>query len=420
MSTLVCGIDFGTSNTVFEVFDSETKRVISLDATFTKRIESVLYFPFGEREHYYLGSEATRHYVESGMKGRYIKSVKSALAVPALGQISVHGAKVKIEKLVSFFLQHIKATCETFYDGEITHVVLGRPSQYSPDPAKDKLAETRLKKAAQLAGFTHIQVVKEPVAAAIEYRQSIDTPRQVFVGDFGAGTSDFCVMSMSPGLEKDVHLSDDVLGTAGLKVGGDDFDAEIMWDKLVTYFGYGAEYKSFDKWLPIPAHIFRTICSWEKLSFLRRVDMQNSLKTFHHSTNEKEKVSRLLRLINDNLGFSIIKSVESAKIQLSDSPSSVIIYNNENIQVDHAIQTCELGVILKGFITKLEENILSFMENIEVSPNDIDVVFLTGGSSLMTPVRQMMVDYFGEEKIQEGNAFKSVAYGLAASARHLF
>ena len=34
---------------------------------------------------------------------------------PALGQISVHGARIKIEKLVSFFLKHIKDLCEKLH-----------------------------------------------------------------------------------------------------------------------------------------------------------------------------------------------------------------------------------------------------------------------------------------------------------------
>ena len=420
MSTFVCGIDFGTSNTVVEVYDLESRRVVSVDAPFDRSLESVLFFPHGERDNPFLGKEATRQYIASGMRGRYIKSIKSALPEPALGQISVHGAKVKIETLVAYFLTHIKEICEAHYGVAINRAVLGRPSQYSPDSGKDKLAESRLVKAAKLAGFTQIKVVKEPVAAAIEYRRHIDSARNVFVGDFGAGTSDFCVMSIAPNAGSDVRFENEVLGTAGLKIGGDDFDAQIMWDKLVTYFGYGAEYKSFEKWLPIPTHIFRTICSWEKLSFFKRADVQSSLNTYHHATNEKEKVARLLRLINENLGFGIIKSVEAAKIRLSDNPTTTIAYLNDNIAIDRVVQTCELSGILDAFVTKLEGTITTFMQQVQTTPADIDVVFLTGGSSLIEPVRQMVTDYFGAEKIQAGDAFKSVAYGLAASARDLF
>lgn len=420
MGPLICGVDFGTSNTVVQVYDTATQTVLPTNGSFDNSIESVIYFPKGEREQFFLGKDAILEYVDSGMTGRFIKSIKSAMPEPALGQISVHGARIKIEKLVSFFLKHIKDLCETHYGQTITHVVLGRPSLYSPDPNKDKLAETRLVKAAKMAGFTHTRVVKEPIAAAIEYRRNIDSEKKVFVGDFGAGTSDFCVMAVNPSSGIDTRFEDEVTGTSGLKMGGDDFDAAIMWDKLVPYFGYGAEYESFNKWLPIPVHIFRTICSWEKLSMLRRVDTQNSLKTFHHTTNEKEKIARLLTLINKNLGFAIIKAVEAAKIKLSDQESAMIRYTEENIDIDRQVEALDMPDMLQTQVTKLEARVIQFMESINMSFDDIDVVFMTGGSSLVHPVRSMMTQHFGQDKIQEGDAFKSVAYGLAASARDVF
>ena len=420
MGHLICGVDFGTSNTVVQVYDTDTQTVLPSNGSFQNSIESVIYFPHGERENFYLGKEAILQYVESGMTGRFIKSIKSAMPEPALGQISVHGKRVKIETLVSYFLKHIKDLCEAHYNQPISHVVLGRPSQYSPDSGKDKLAETRLVKAAKMAGFTHTRVVKEPIAAAIEYRRNIDNSKKVFVGDFGAGTSDFCVMAVNPSATTDVRFEDEVIGTSGLKMGGDDFDAAIMWDKLVPYFGYGAEYESFNKWLPIPVHIFRTICSWEKLSLLRRVDIQNSLKTFHHSTNEKEKIARLLTLINKNLGFAVIKAVESAKIRLSDHDAASIIYAEHDIDIDRLVKAEEMAGMLETQVAKLEERILGFMKSARTSFDDIDVVFMTGGSSLVHPVRDLMIRRFGEDKIQVGDAFKSVAYGLAASARDVF
>ena len=144
-------------------------------------------------------------------------------------------------------------------------------------------------------------------------------------------------------------------------------------DKLVPYFGYGAEYESFNKWLPIPVHIFRTICSWEKLSLLRRVDIQNSLKTFHHSTNEKEKIARLLTLINKNLGFAVIKAVESAKIRLSDHDAASIIYAEHDIDIDRLVKAEEMAGMLETQVAKLEERILGFMKSARTSFDDIDV-----------------------------------------------
>lgn len=419
MSTLIYGIDFGTSNSVIEVFDSATGRVVTEDGL-EKSIESAIFFPEGNREKYFLGKQAIHQYVASGMKGRLIKSIKSALPEPSLGTLSIYGKKVKIELLISYFLEHLKATCDVHFGVDVKRVVLGRPSVFSPEPAKDALAVKRLAAAAKLAGFEEVEVLREPIAAAIHYEEALRTPKTVFVGDLGGGTSDFCIMQLSPDAIATSNRQDDIIATSGIKVGGDDFDAEIMWHKLVDHFGYGASYESFGKWLPVPIHIFKTICSWEKLSLLRRVDMQQSLKKFQFHSDEKEKLARLLTLINKNLGFAIIKEVEKAKIGLGEADEQIIAYEKENIDIETLLLREEMPAILEKQVGSIETSVEKLLNDSGLTPAEIDVVFLTGGSSLVAPVAGLFNRMFGAEKVQGGNAFKSIAYGLAASASYLF
>lgn len=420
MSTLIYGIDFGTSNSVIEVFDTEQGKVISEDAGFERSIESAIFFPEGDREKYFLGKQAIHQYVASGMKGRLIKSIKSALPEPSLGTLSIFGKKVKIETIISYFLRYLKETCDAHYNTEVDRVVLGRPSVFSPDASKDALAVKRLKNAARMAGFNEIHVLREPIAAAIHYERTIVTPKRVFVGDLGGGTSDFCIMKLDPTALHTMDRREEIVATSGIKVGGDDFDAEIMWHKLVDYFGYGAKYESFGKWLNVPVYIFKTICSWEKLSLLRSVDMQQSLKKFQFYSNEKEKLSHLLTLINKNLGFAIIKRVEKAKIDLGSVTDALISYHEHGIEIEALLERPEMPAILEKQLEAIGSAVDALLANNELSPADIDVVFLTGGSSLVQPVGDLFVDRFGETRVHSGNAFKSIAYGLASSAGYLF
>lgn len=419
MSNLIYGIDFGTTNSVIEVYDVDRGEVIASDE-FDKSIESAIFFPEGDRERYFLGKQAIHQYVASGMKGRLIKSIKSALPEPALGTISIFGKKVKVETIVSYFLRYLKETCDAHMDADVDRVVLGRPSVFNADPQKDALAEKRLVSAARMAGFNEIRVLREPIAAALDYERQIETPKKVFVGDLGGGTSDFCIMNLDPAALYTEDRSKDIVATSGVKIGGDDFDAEIMWHRLVDYFGYGAEYESFGKWLAVPVYIFKTICSWEKLSLLRRVDMLQSLKKFQFYSNEKEKMSRLLTLVEKNLGFAVVKAVEKAKISLGANTESLITYQQDNIDIEAMLLQDELGGVLKKHLKTLRKTVYDLLETAQLAPADIDVVFLTGGSSLVEPVGELFTEVFGEEKIQSGNAFKSIAYGLASSASYLF
>ena len=47
------------------------------------------------------------------------------------------------------------------------------------------------------------------------------------------------------------------------------------------------------------------------------------------------------------------------------------------------------------------------------SAQQIDRVFLTGGSSLIPAIRRMFVELFGEERIADGDELTSIAHGLA-------
>jgi len=48
---------------------------------------------------------------------------------------------------------------------------------------------------------------------------------------------------------------------------------------------------------------------------------------------------------------------------------------------------------------------------------DIDRVFLTGGSSFVPAVRKIFIDRFGPDKVTGGDELTSVASGLALRAR---
>jgi hypothetical chaperone protein len=50
------------------------------------------------------------------------------------------------------------------------------------------------------------------------------------------------------------------------------------------------------------------------------------------------------------------------------------------------------------------------------SPKDVDMVFLTGGTSLVPAVRRIFDTRFGADRIRTGNEFTSVARGLALKA----
>ena len=62
----------------------------------------------------------------------------------------------------------------------------------------DELALRRLRTALGFAGITEPVFEYEPVAAAYAYRQRLEKPATVLIGDFGGGTSDFSILALQP------------------------------------------------------------------------------------------------------------------------------------------------------------------------------------------------------------------------------
>jgi hypothetical chaperone protein len=56
---------------------------------------------------------------------------------------------------------------------------------------------------------------------------------------------------------------------------------------------------------------------------------------------------------------------------------------------------------------------LKTLETAKTTPEEIEVVVRTGGSSLIPKVEQMLAEIFGQKKVQLFDAFTSIAAGLA-------
>jgi hypothetical chaperone protein len=52
-----------------------------------------------------------------------------------------------------------------------------------------------------------------------------------------------------------------------------------------------------------------------------------------------------------------------------------------------------------------------------VTVETVNTVFMTGGTSYVPAVRQLFEQRFGQERLRYGDAFNSVASGLAAIAQ---
>ena len=88
------------------------------------------------------------------------------------------------------------------------------------------------------------------------------------------------------------------------------------------------------------------------------------------------------------------------------------------------IETALERRVFEGWIADELEKIESCVDTLLMSSGtrreEVDAVFLTGGSSLVPAVRRIFESRFGADKIRAGNEFTSVAHGLALEAGNVF
>jgi hypothetical chaperone protein len=145
-------IDFGTSNSLLSFVPvNGNPRLIPLERNGDVILKSLVFTP--EKDNWYFGQEAIFQYGEYAGDGRFFRSVKKFLPEAGFRGTEVFGRKLSIEKLIATFLREMKDRADKEIGKDVRRVLLGRPAKYSLIPENDKLAEDRMRGAAELAGF---------------------------------------------------------------------------------------------------------------------------------------------------------------------------------------------------------------------------------------------------------------------------
>ncbi|MFT5887156.1 MAG: putative chaperone protein [Arcticibacterium sp.] len=409
MTKYIYGVDFGTTNSALAILDVDKNEVVKV---FT--MPSVLFFPEYQDStkafSYLTGQEAVEAYVKSRSKGRLMKSIKSVLPIKSFTHTVIAGNAFKSEDLVALIVSAMKKEADAYLGTEVKTAVIGRPVVFSENPEKDAVAQKRLEKAVTIAGFEKTYFQMEPIAAAFTYERSLKEEELVLVGDFGGGTSDFTIMPL--GTKRKVQ--DIVQG--GIYIGGDNFDAKLMWHKGTPHFGRGVKEKFYNKWLELPLSYFVNITTWAKMNFLNTNKMKEAIRKSYFQSDNNPKVKNLLTLVDKNLGYFLFQKVEQTKIELTQKDITNLAFNAEGIDFQEAVSIADFeDDIIAQDVNKISAYLDDFLLKNEVDYLAIDSVFMTGGTSMVRALKKLFICKFGESKIKSGDNFNSVAKGLAYS-----
>jgi hypothetical chaperone protein len=427
------GLDFGTTNSSLAVLSrgDSTPALARFDDArggHTTTFRSVLYFEedvingrAGLRS--LAGPEAIARYLTRPTGNtRLIQSLKSYLASSLFTSTSVFGRPHTLEDLVTQILRGIRRGAVDALgppDAPIRGVVVGRPVRFAnaDGDADEALALRRLTEALGRAGFEDVRFEYEPVGAACFYESSIDHDELVLIGDFGGGTSDFCLMRVGPGM-RGAESRARILGTEGVGLAGDVFDSEVVNAVVSPRLGMGSEYRTYmnGQAMPVPPWIYAKLRRWHHLSFLKSRDTLRFLNDVRRQATEPERIEALLHLIEYELGYQLYRAVEGTKVALSSSEVARLDFIDPPVEVREEVKRGDFELWIARSLDEIRGCIDRLLASTGVSPKDVDRVFLTGGSSLVPSVREVFSRRFGAEKLRGGNELTSVAQGLCLRA----
>lgn len=416
MKKFLYGIDFGTTNSALAIYNEETNEIHS-----TIIIPSLIYFyaqADKERErNYVVGEEAISAYLSEGMKGRFIKSIKQILSRSSFIETRIHNKRYNASDLVAIILRELKERADQIIGQECNKAVIGRPVFFDDDDTqKDTLAQTRLNKAAAIAGFEEVRFQFEPIGAAFAYERSLIKKENVLVADLGGGTTDFTYLVLDPDKVGSQNRQDDMMANGGIYIGGDSFDAAFMWEKGTPYFGKNTRYEATPgKVLTVPKSLYVNICSWEQMNFFNGVRIRREMEDYYHYSGQDPLFKNLITLIDNNLGYSVFQSIEKTKITLTDDDRTIFSYHNMDIEIEEEISLPVYDEIISKDVNRIAHYLDEFLTKNNIDPQNINSLFLTGGTSLVRSIQTLFRTRFPHVSLNCGDNFKSVAMGLAYS-----
>jgi hypothetical chaperone protein len=420
------GIDFGTTNSSIACADRSGEVQLAQFpylGGLTDAYRSLLYLQQAKERGVntlksWTGPEAIEQYLSADTKGRLIQSLKSFLSSRNLHSTEIFGRRHTIEDLIARILGDLREKAERQFGTRIASAVAGRPVHFvgAENAEDDAYAESRLRSAFHSAGFESVEFEMEPIAAAHYYESTLDHDELILIGDFGGGTSDFSLVHVGPTIRRKGCASNSIVGNAGVGIAGDAFDAKIIKHLVSPALGADSQMRSLDKILTVPGWVYIKLERWHHLSLLRARDVLQMLSGVHAQSLEPAKIAALIHFIKEDLGFHLHRAVQKVKNDLSVAPRATFQFFDGFVDLTATVERASFEDWISDELDLIARCVDSLLASSGVLPRDVDMVFLTGGSSFVPAVKKIFETRFEKKRIRGGNEFTSVARGLALKA----
>lgn len=400
-------IDFGTSNSAVAMLEQGHLRRLPVEGM-DETLPTAVFFP-AEGGPMRIGSAASQALI-SGEEGRYMRALKSVLGTPLFHESRLIGGKRRtLAEVVTAFLVEVKVRAERVAGRRFDRVRSGRPVHFhTADPSRDAAAEADLEACYRAAGFSEVEFMYEPEAAAHTIWGPDGELGLVF--DIGGGTSDFSIFR-----RKGASL--EIVASHGIRLGGTDFDQALSFAHAMPSLGRGGELKrDFGPGLlPVPNAIYSDLATWARIPFLYNAQTRRNVEDMVKHAMDPKAMGRLAKVLDEELGHELAFAVEHAKIKANGAHDAAIDMGMIEAGLAAPLPPSALPETLAGQREELAAAAAETLALAGIAPGDIVRVYLVGGSSLMELVAGTARALCPDARIESSSAFTAVVDGLALS-----
>ncbi|TWO66634.1 Hsp70 family protein [Caenimonas sedimenti] len=405
------GIDFGTSNSAAGTVDARgVARLLPLEGEFTTLPTAVFFNAEDKTVHF--GRDAMSLYL-AGTDGRLMRSLKSLLGSALMQEHTAVGwGEQRYQDIVARFLGELAERARASVPGLGQRVVLGRPVHFVDDaPERDRKAQQGLEQAALAAGFREVAFELEPIAAAFDYERRLAQEAVALIVDVGGGTSDFSVVRLGPDRVRHADRSADILATAGVHIGGTDFDRKLNVARVMPLLGFGHVGPSGRE---VPNAIFLDLATWHLINFQYAPRVVSRIQALRPDYSDLQLHDRLMEVLRQRQGHRLASEVEQAKIECSMHGAAARIALEEiEAGLAASLTPQQMGAELDELLAKV---VACAQECVRRAGAQIDVIYLTGGSSALRTLQERLGAQMPGVPLVQGDLFGGVAAGLAYAA----
>jgi hypothetical chaperone protein len=438
------GIDFGTTNSSIAIAYPERVEVVPVEGgTVPQVLPSIVYLHRDRNRA--AGREAVEQFLVTGSHktrcgrcdlvqwadghghsdcrqyrpgmgcrdARLVSGLKSELAQRDF--VSTHSWAIDftLADLVTVILRRLKTEADRVSRTDVRRVVLGHPVVFvgAEGPEyKDRqaTAEERLQQAAVRAGFEEVALLEEPAAAVLDedLREGV-----ALAADFGGGTFDVAVIRFAPD-------GGDVIALAGAEIGGEYFDRLLFQAKVAPALHLNDDFE-------VRPGVYRNLPNWlrNRLSTLSGLKSllsdPNTISTLsaYRSARGGERLAAIDEILYSGYGYQFYRAIEDAKITLSTRRDSSIEFHRPGLNLSIPVSRGEFEDLIAKSIGTVREEVLRALEIAKLSPEDVNLVLRTGGSSSIPAFVEVLEEIFDPSTVQERPVYTTVVQGLGSYAQ---